>query len=443
MPKVFSADIKQLLYQAIDKHERETGIRLNQNVPAFFLSLSKEINSLHHVNLKAETMYKHFFLRLRSFEEATIGYSWNYLDGIAAFVAGKEYKNLFPVLKNTVNDIKAAVRRVDFDIHQGSEDDPSKPEFPPSNPAFPATPTIPLQIDGFNNIWVKDESHNPTGTHKDRMAWEIVIFYRNFLANSALKGKIEKIPQLSLISSGCAAIAIQTQLKYYNLPSLKVIIDCGLNEEIKSTMMKLGCEIFEIDLEKEELNTQRILEITENEAGKDLTFGEDLDYVREVYYDWLSYEILNQNPAYCIVPFGSGGLFNNILNIALKESRLSPNHSRRFFGSIDTLRNCHFIGATAISRDTQMDKLYSPFNPYQRINKRLEDLREAGQIGISSRIVPVKEQFLDQTMEICGQRNIQCEPSGLAGLALIEQLRQELPTDEKILVVNTGKLRMI
>jgi len=63
----------------------------------------------------------------------------------------------------------------------GSENDPRKPEFPPHHPKFPATPTYRIKVPGFTDVWLKDESVNPTGTHKDRMAWEIVVTYRDFL----------------------------------------------------------------------------------------------------------------------------------------------------------------------------------------------------------------------------------------------------------------------
>ena len=62
-----------------------------------------------------------------------------------------------------------------------SENNPNKPEFPADDPKFPATPTYKINVPGFSNVWLKDESHNPTGTHKDRMAWEIVVTYRDFL----------------------------------------------------------------------------------------------------------------------------------------------------------------------------------------------------------------------------------------------------------------------
>lgn len=61
-----------------------------------------------------------------------------------------------------------------YSIHVASENDPNKPEFPPDKPKFPATPIMRLEVPGFTNVWLKDESKNPTGTHKDRMAWEIL-----------------------------------------------------------------------------------------------------------------------------------------------------------------------------------------------------------------------------------------------------------------------------
>lgn len=62
-----------------------------------------------------------------------------------------------------------------------SENNPRRPEFPPGKPRFPATPTYRINVPGFSDVWLKDESVNPTGTHKDRLAWEIAVTYRYFL----------------------------------------------------------------------------------------------------------------------------------------------------------------------------------------------------------------------------------------------------------------------
>src|SRR3989338_7193826 len=112
-----------------------------------------------------------------------------------------------------------------------SENDPKKPEFPADDPKFPATPTYRINVPSFRNVWVKDESQNPTGTHKDRMAWEMVVTYRDFLL-SKQRGQIKgPLPQMSIISSGSAAVAIQTMLKKYNLPRLKVLVDASVAEK--------------------------------------------------------------------------------------------------------------------------------------------------------------------------------------------------------------------
>src|SRR3989338_11239924 len=93
-------------------------------------------------------------------------------------------------------------------INIASENDPSKPEFPPENPRFPATPTYKIRVPGFSNVWLKDEGLNPTGTHKDRMAWEIIVTYSDFLL-AKKRGQVSgHLPAMSIISSGSAAIAI-------------------------------------------------------------------------------------------------------------------------------------------------------------------------------------------------------------------------------------------
>lgn len=44
-------------------------------------------------------------------------------------------------------------------------------------------------------------------------------------------------------------------------------------------------------------------------------------------------------------------------------------------------------------------------------------------------------------MRIASQNQIDCEPSGIAGLALMLQLKDKLPKNKKMLIVNTGKTK--
>jgi hypothetical protein len=320
-----------------------------------------------------------------------------------------------------------------------SENNPNKPEFPADNPKFPATPTYKISIKGFNNVWYKDESYNPTGTHKDRMAWEMIVTYRDFLLakkRSQIKGKL---PALSIISSGSAAYAIQTQLKKYNLPNLKVLIDKQLDKKIIQTLKNIGCEIYKIDLSKKPLSWQEILSLTKNENGFDITSAEALDPTTR-FYDWLSYEIINNSPDYCFIPFGTGNLFENVLNINKKEISTEMNHDPRFKGDIIKLRKCNFYGATSNNPKTQADKLYSPHLPFVHYDEQWIKLyKYAGFCGSKSNVYLIEEKYLDKAIKLAQSLGIKAEPSGLGGMALFLQIKNHIPKNSKILIVSTGK----
>ena len=321
-----------------------------------------------------------------------------------------------------------------------SENDPNKPEFPADNPKFPATPTYKIKVPGFSDIWLKDESHNPTGTHKDRMAWEIIVTYRDFLL-AKKRGQIKgTLPAMSIISSGSSTVAIQTQLKKYNLPDLKVLVDVNIDSNVLKAMKKIGCEIYESDLSKKPFHWKEILTLTHNPDGFDITSSEALDPTTR-FYDWLSYEIINSSPDYCFIPFGTGNLFENVLNINKKEVS-TQNHDPRFKGKLEVLRKCNFLGATTNNPKSKADKLYSPHLPFVHFDEQWIRLyRHAGFCGSESNVILIKEQLLDKAMKLAESQNINCEPSGIAGLALLLQMKNKIPKNKKILIVSTGKTK--
>ena len=325
-------------------------------------------------------------------------------------------------------------------IKIASENNPKKPEYPPKSPKFPATPTYKINIQEFTNLWLKDESYNPTGTHKDRMAWEIVVTYRDFLLSKKRQQIIGDLPHLSLISSGSAAFAIQWRLKQYNLPNLKCLIDSNINPEIKTALEKIGCHIYETDLSKNAYNWKDILKLTQNEHGFDITSAAALDPTTR-FYDWLSYEIINNSPDYCFIPFGTGNLYQNILNITKKEV-LTKNPDPRFSGNKKKIQNCHFLGATTNYHKTKANKLYSPHLPFTDYDEQWIKLyRYAGYCGNLSDVHLFKEEFLDRAIDLAKKLNINAEPSGLAGLALFLQIKHTIPKNAKILIINTGKTK--
>jgi cysteine synthase len=333
-------------------------------------------------------------------------------------------------------------RRILYSIRVASENDPSKPEFPPDKPAFPATPMVKIEIPGFTNVWLKDESKNLTGTHKDRMAWEMVVFYRDFLIAKKNDQVKEKLPQLSIITSGSAGLAIQTMFNKYKLPRLKCLVDLNLNEEIVHQLEEVGCEIYTVDLSRKPLQWKDILELTENPNGIDVTSSEGLD-PNTRFYDWLSYEIINQSPDYCFIPFGSGHLYKNILNTNKKEVSTAL-HDPRFSGEVKTLRNGNFIGATVNDPKSQADKLYAPHRPFTVFDEQwLLCYKLSGFCGQESNVHLVREKFIHEAMKLAKEQGVSCEPSGIAGLALLLQMKEKISKNKKIIIVNTGKVKSL
>lgn len=318
-----------------------------------------------------------------------------------------------------------------------SENDPNKPEFPPEKPKFPATPIYKIAIPGFSNIWIKDESFNPTGTHKDRMAWEMAVTYRDFLLAKKNGQFKTPLPQMSIISSGSAAIAIQHRLKKHNLPNLKVLVDVKLDPIILKRLEDIGCEVYITDLSRKCLSANEILTLTKNPNGIDITSSDALDPTTR-YYDWLSYEVINAQPDYCFIPFGTGNLYENILNVNKRELT-TQKHDPRFKGNLKKMASCTFLGAATDNPNSEADKLYSPHLPFAHFDDQwITVYTYAGYCGARSNVELVKERYLEEAMRIAREQEIKSEPSGIAGLALMLQMREQLPKGKKMLILNTG-----
>ncbi len=326
-------------------------------------------------------------------------------------------------------------------IRVPSENNPLLPEFPPEDPQFPATPTYKIKVPGFSNVWLKDESVNPTGTHKDRMAWEIVVTYRNFLL-AKKRGQVrEPLPAMSVISSGSAAIAIQTQLHHYGLPELRVLADKRLDAFWVRAMKKTGCKLYFTDLTKKALGSKDILALTQNTKGFDITSGAALDPSTR-FYDWMSYEVVNQSPDYCFIPFGTGHLYENVLNVNKREISARP-HDPRFIGNVHKLAHCHFLGATTNNRKSKAFKLYAEHSPFTQFDEQWIQLyRRAGFCGQKSDVRHVEERYFEQALDLAHVQGVETEHAGIAGLALLLQMREQIPKNAKILIVNTGKTKV-
>lgn len=169
-------------------------------------------------------------------------------------------------------------------------------------PHFPITPTRAIQISWFGTVYIKDESQNPTGTHKDRMAREIVNTYREILLAKKEWHHNNSLPIFSIISAWSAAFAIQTQLQKFHLPPLHILVDNDTSPYIIDMLKKQWWNVYMHHFDHKALSGEDILKLTENNDGFDITSNKAFDsWVR--FYDRLSYEVLNYCPDIVFVPY--------------------------------------------------------------------------------------------------------------------------------------------
>lgn len=442
--RIFAKDIKELLKEAIRKFEdgHPSHLFKETNLALFFDLLTEDINEKEHTALVPTTLYKQYHIKLESYQLVEIGCSEMYLNALCRYVKNADYSQVYGV---------------------AFQDESEVPEFPYTHPCFPATPTIHLKwnlikpatlnvdgvriegIDEFTNVWIKDESACPLGTFKDRFSWEVYLFYNNYLKDKIDSSEKISIPSLSLISSGNAAIAIQYLLQQKGLPPLRVLVDKNIDKDLLKLMKLSGCMIFYTDLRKKDLSSEEIKELTDNKGGYDLTLGREFEDQRLNLYDWLSYEVLNQNPEHLFIPCGSGDLFNNIYDIWVKELK-SPNPSKRFFGNKNILSKCNYFGACTEYPKTQMIMLLAPYHSYYG-SRKIREVQKDGFIGSLSEAILVKESFVNPAMQLAKDIGMDIEASGAAGIALFLQMisdknsRRKLSPKSKILIINTGRLK--
>jgi|GEM_PF-805556 len=460
MALVYYEDFKELFFDACAK----INIDEKRFDYAFFEILEEEINKkLNHLkiphlkSLKATYLLSKVYYAIRDMDSEIgkdISYSTRTLNSFCYFVHGVPWKEKFKF-------VEANTRTEDVNESE------TYSIFPLKNPSFPASPTIPyFNIAGFDKIYLKDESFNPTGTHKDRLAYEIAMHYKEIRPRKKLV--FQGSPKLSLITSGGAGIAIQSVLTHFNT-KLNVLLDEGIKKrelyfdeklkrkiigaDIINALKNAGSNIFFADFKKK-LNSDEICELTDNHDGFDLTFAEDIEYIKENYYDFLAYEIINQSPDYIFLPFGSGDLMRGLLSIIKKEKEFTK-PSKRMFVRRKGLNNIKVYGATTFNPNSKMDKLYSSVFSDNENKVICEKIIDEGYVynktnpadfDRASGIVGVEEEFVEKAYKVAADFSINCEPSGIAGLALLMQLKEDgeidIPKDKKILVVNTGRLKL-
>lgn len=325
---------------------------------------------------------------------------------------------------------------------------PEAPEFPPFNRRFPSTNTKRLRIGG-RDVLLKDESELPTGTHKARRAWEWIVRYKAIIKDRLAQGGPLWLPAYSIISSGSDAVALQYFLRQFNLPDLRVVMDqARAKEDVLGRLEQLGAVVFPVDLEEHELTTDDVLRLSKNLDGIDATSWDITTADRNTYYDWLAYEILNLAPKHIFVPVGTGELFSN-LAFVIHRHLCERAWDERLSAPIEQV---NIYGATTENPNSKMVMLYAKWRPVlRRLRETLNDFKRAGSLGEASGVFSIDDAHAEnallqiqrqalppETRAMYGA--IRSDVSGIAGLALYLQRASEIPTDDTVVVVNTGCL---
>ena len=81
------------------------------------------------------------------------------------------------------------------------------------------------------------------------------------------------------------------------------------------------------------------------------------------------------------------------------------------------------------------------------MNRKITELIDKGHCSNTSRVVVVKEKYLESAMEIAEYFDINFEPSAISGLGLFLQLADNnnihINQNQKVIFINTGKCKVL
>ena len=149
------------------------------------------------------------------------------------------------------------------------------------------------EASGFSEVWIKDESHHPTGTFKDRRS--------KLIMETAKKKSAQK---LVIISAGNAAYSLAKHAQGTGI-EVATVIDESLDPSIRRVLENIFRQVIALDLSKEALGSDRLISMVREDPKKcilDVTNGYHNAYAKII--DELQHQ-LTQMPTTIVVPTGS------------------------------------------------------------------------------------------------------------------------------------------
>ncbi|PIR03800.1 MAG: hypothetical protein COV59_03965 [Candidatus Magasanikbacteria bacterium CG11_big_fil_rev_8_21_14_0_20_39_34] len=307
-------------------------------------------------------------------------------------------------------------------------------------------------IYGIKNLLIKDESKNPTHTFKDRLAYEMI----RPLLEEIRQGKIPKPITFGSISYGNTArsmgyyVSLLNEMAGYEVSRAVAFIPPKLEKKtfgpdtsssVVTAKEVIGhlhdtCEIVPIDLSKKIYRSKDI----ENLAKKHKkVIGEFVDITeglnRPAYVNIIIEAIEQQlrfSPDYVIVPFGAGILCNEVIDYVdehklktkvIPVSSGDPNTiAVMLYGPIWVDTEELFVKGQALTRHEPIDK--------------------KGRHRTQYTVYHVTDEEICSAMNELKKNNIDAEPSGASGIAILNRLKtidpNFNPDIHTVLTINTG-----
>lgn len=253
---------------------------------------------------------------------------------------------------------------------------------------------------GHTQLYIKDESVNPSGTWKDRRSIEALKIARRSGRN-----------HLCLISAGNGAQSV-AKLAEGTSTRVTAIIGQKVDPLIWEQLQQAGIRVVQTKLDRSLSCTQIQALAKANEADNpfDIT-----NYFHMAYTKIFAEIVAGLEPDYIVAPYGTGE--------ALFGITLANNH--RY--SKERRRKVKIIGAKPAEEISYADKLTGKFGPYPAF---LEDHHD------SVETVRLSEQEIIDTYQQISP-HVRMEPSAAAAFAAVRQINAK--PYQKIVVINSGR----
>lgn len=267
------------------------------------------------------------------------------------------------------------------------------------------TPLLRIEASKFGlDILVKDESPNPFGTFKDRKAIEVAEHAYNSGTDYVMA-----------ITSGNYGFSLAEFLHSIGIGTI-LFVDHDINESVANAL-KQKATVIPVDLEEEELTTEKLETIASNSI--DLSGSKVINATN--FYDDSYFGIFKEIKGeldrdkkldYLILPCGSGELFAAAL---------------RYYHLSDT----KVIAVTTDHRETKASMLYAKYKPSMRGVQKHENPEKYD-------LIKATESEITQAHKWTRTHNINSEPSAAAVLVALEKYKPLFKPSDTVVVINTG-----